>query len=165
MEVVSWVLEGYFGNSINDPESLFHCCLPYQRSNWHHFNRLPPLPSTLLSSIQVIQPLLPSPSPFLPASHFLSDTSLSPTILTMRFQNLPIRSMLFFLLVLLLVGQLPTFSHGGRIMERKWRGESSPSMGYYSNIASSQENGKDEVDPVHGASKRLVPQGPNPLHN
>jgi len=73
--------------------------------------------------------------------------------------------MLFFLLVLLLVGQLPTFSHGGRIVERKWRGDSLPSMGYYTKIAPSQENDEDDVDPMYGVSKRLVPQGPNPLHN
>ncbi|KAH7663090.1 hypothetical protein IHE45_14G030200 [Dioscorea alata] len=39
---------------------------------------------------------------------------------------------------------------------------SSPSMSF---SPSSSFNGDDPVHPLYGVSKRLVPQGPNPLHN
>ncbi|KAJ8506271.1 hypothetical protein OPV22_007157 [Ensete ventricosum] len=87
----------------------------------------------------------------------------------MRLQNLPLPHMILFLLLLLLLVRLGHARTAMREAER-WKNEySTPSsVGYFPRISPSPEHGEDEEEEfssVYGVSKRLVPQGPNPLHN
>ncbi|CAD5174794.1 unnamed protein product [Musa acuminata subsp. malaccensis] len=83
--------------------------------------------------------------------------------------------MVFFLLLLLpllVAGQLAGLNHArtvSREVEKQKSERSAPSsMGQFPKISPSQEHddaGDDEFSQTYGVSKRLVPQGPNPLHN
>ncbi|CAL9086915.1 unnamed protein product [Musa textilis] len=92
----------------------------------------------------------------------------------MRLQHFPLPHMVFFLLLLLLVaGQLASPNHArtvSRDVEKQKSERSAPSsMGQLPKISPSQEHDDagddDEFSQTYGVSKRLVPQGPNPLHN
>lgn len=89
----------------------------------------------------------------------------------MKLKKFYLPSVSLFLLILLAVGQLSTFSHGIRIMKeevgKSWEGEYSSSTGYFPKISPSQaiNYDGDNFDPIYGVSHRAVPQGPNPLHN
>ncbi|KAJ8512233.1 hypothetical protein OPV22_002667 [Ensete ventricosum] len=87
----------------------------------------------------------------------------------MRLQHFPLPHMVFFLLLLLLVaGQLASLNHArtvSREVEEQKSEHSAPSMGQFPKISPSQEHDDDEFSQTYGVSKRLVPQGPNPLHN
>ncbi|CAL9051758.1 unnamed protein product [Musa banksii] len=53
-----------------------------------------------------------------------------------------------------------------REVEKQKSERSAPSsMGQFPKISPSQEHHDDEFSQTYGVSKRLVPQGPNPLHN
>lgn len=84
----------------------------------------------------------------------------------MRLNNF----ILFLLLLLLVAGQLNTLSHARSVSRESEY--SAPAMAYFRKISPSQElggggGGGDEFSSssIYGASKRMVPQGPNPLHN
>ncbi|THU73371.1 hypothetical protein C4D60_Mb04t22130 [Musa balbisiana] len=95
----------------------------------------------------------------------------------MRLQHFPLPHMVFFLLLLLLLlvaGQLAGLNHArtvSREVEKQKSERSAPSwtMGQFPKISPSQEHDDagddDEFSQTYGVSKRLVPQGPNPLHN
>ncbi|URD89716.1 hypothetical protein MUK42_27403 [Musa troglodytarum] len=92
----------------------------------------------------------------------------------MRSPSSLLPRMAFVLLLLLVAGQFASLGRArtvNREVER-WKSEfSTPPIAYFSRISPSQEHGDNDVDdgirfrPIHGVSKRLVPQGPNPLHN
>ncbi|KAG0454406.1 hypothetical protein HPP92_025710 [Vanilla planifolia] len=59
----------------------------------------------------------------------------------------------------------------GRTMVREAKGKSlegqssSSTTSYVSQTLSFNGSKDDDIDPLYGVSKRIVPQGPNPLHN
>ncbi|CAL9752295.1 unnamed protein product [Musa acuminata subsp. burmannicoides] len=67
--------------------------------------------------------------------------------------------------------ELTSLGHARTAMReaKRWKDEySTPSsMGYFPRISPSAEHDEEEEEfsSVYGVSKRLVPQGPNPLHN
>ncbi|CAL9176151.1 unnamed protein product [Musa hybrid cultivar] len=68
--------------------------------------------------------------------------------------------------------ELTSLGHARTAMRgaERWKNEySTPSsMGYFPRISPSAEHDEEEEEEfssVYGVSKRLVPQGPNPLHN
>ncbi|URE04835.1 hypothetical protein MUK42_21237 [Musa troglodytarum] len=89
----------------------------------------------------------------------------------MRLHNFPLRRMILFLLLLLVAGQLTSLGHARTAMREaeRWKNEypTPSSMGYFPRISPSAEHDEEEEEfsSVYGVSKRLVPQGPNPLHN
>lgn len=90
----------------------------------------------------------------------------------MKLIKFSLPSISFFLLVLLVVGQLSSFNHGLRIMkndvDKSRKGEYPSSTCCFSRISPSQvmnDDDDDEFGSIYGMSERGVPQGPNPLHN
>ncbi|WOL07194.1 hypothetical protein Cni_G15932 [Canna indica] len=89
--------------------------------------------------------------------------------MTMKLQECPLPHMVVFLLLMLVAGPLSSPSHA-RIVSRElqtyWKTESSKtSVAYFPRISPSQEPVNDDLSSLSGVSKRMVPQGPNPLHN
>ncbi|KAG0453321.1 hypothetical protein HPP92_025985 [Vanilla planifolia] len=76
-----------------------------------------------------------------------------------------------FVLLLLLLNMQILDSALGRTMVREAKGKSlegqssSSTTSYVSQTLSFNGSKDDDIDPLYGVSKRIVPQGPNPLHN
>ncbi|KQJ97338.1 hypothetical protein BRADI_3g30158v3 [Brachypodium distachyon] len=81
--------------------------------------------------------------------------------------------MTLLLVALLLLSNMASVSHGRRIPELDAAMktlEPPPAKGYSSEQTSSSsstatQHPADDYPRMHSVSKRLVPQGPNPLHN
>lgn len=86
----------------------------------------------------------------------------------MRLGHFPLPHISVFFLLLLLSGQLNFLCHARSVNREaktsKSEEHSAPSMGYFPKKNPFQEH-DDDFSPIYGVSKRLVPQGPNPLHN
>ncbi|KAL5727567.1 hypothetical protein ACHQM5_000750 [Ranunculus cassubicifolius] len=86
----------------------------------------------------------------------------------MKIQNVPL-SLVFFLVILIL-GQLFSGSYCYRTLREKQEQKlrsSLPSQfsGSSSTIPPAADSTKKDVDKIYGVSNKLVPGGPNPLHN
>ncbi|OVA14107.1 hypothetical protein BVC80_1787g197 [Macleaya cordata] len=84
----------------------------------------------------------------------------------MRIRN---SSILFTFLIILVVIQLPSFSYSYRPLNGKEPRLKIEYLARFSSrlsaVSPSPDSSKNDIDPIYGVSKRLVPGGPNPLHN
>ncbi|KAJ8624039.1 hypothetical protein MRB53_032569 [Persea americana] len=75
----------------------------------------------------------------------------------------------YIILIILTTSQFSCCTGGRRIAadeaEKKWGAELPVSSPWNFTIPPLPDHGNDAIDPRYGVSKRLVPEGPNPLHN
>ncbi|KAK9145117.1 hypothetical protein Sjap_005020 [Stephania japonica] len=77
-------------------------------------------------------------------------------------------SLATILILLFVATQLLSCSHSSRSLRQETAEQTdvSSTTSTLSAIPPSRDNNEDDdIDPLYGVSKRLVPGGPNPLHN